>query len=367
LLRKSRQKLKYQKNFRKQRSAVRTIRTVNHYAASQAERSVQLSAQSRPGFVNKEANGSNGDDRERYRGSSHTRGLCPNPGRGADLDAAGQSANGGAFRKAAALVDDAGDTCRLFSQRGSGGRFRAAFAAFRQYGREPQSCQPKYRCSLHEMRQYGIVSHMADCGGKRYRRLEPSQNTLAMSLQWLAVHLATLDELDGGGRSAALRKQPSRFGAIQPLIADGLLASRAIRRSTENFSLLKWIDDGGIVMDRLIIGCPQDPVGLERIPTDVMSVSGLARRLNLSRSQLSRKFAIVEAMGSLGWSGARGQSALWVSAEFWRAYHAAQAEKLSIIDAAVAAIFEDNMTNRNFQARVSQPVLSIAAVGGRNF
>jgi hypothetical protein len=220
---------------------------------------------------------------------------------------------------------------------------------------------------INEMRKYGIVSHVADCGGKRYRRLEPSQNTLAMSLQWLAVHLATLDGLDGGDRSAALRKQPSRFGSIQPLIADGLLASRAIRRSTEQLSLFKWIDDGGIVMDRLIIGCPQDPAGLERIPTDVTSVSVLARRLNLSRSQLSRKFALVEAMGSLGWSGARGQSALWVSAEFRRAYHAAQAEKLSIIDAAVAAIFEDNMTNRNFQARVAQPVLFVAAVGGRNF
>ena len=153
---------------------------------------------------------------------------------------------------------------------------------------------------INEMRKYGIVNHMADCESKALPGgLNRQQNTLAMSLQWLAVHLATLDGLDGGGRSAALRKQPSRFGSIQPLIADGLLASRAIRRSTEKFSLLKWIDDGGIVMDRLIAGCPQDPAGLERIPTDVMSVSGLARRLNLSRSQLSRKFAIVEAMGSL--------------------------------------------------------------------
>jgi AraC-like DNA-binding protein len=220
---------------------------------------------------------------------------------------------------------------------------------------------------INEMRKYGVVSQVADGGGKRYRRLEPSQNMLAMSLQWLAVHLATLDGLDGGGRSAALRKQPARFGAIQPLVADGLLASRAIRRSTEKFSLPKWIDDGGIVMDRLITGCPQDTAGLERIPTDVMSVSGLARRLNLSRSQLSRKFAIVEAMGSLGWSGARGQSALWMSAEFWRAYHAAQAEKLSIIDAAVVALFEDSTPNRNLQIRVSQPVLSVAAASGRNF
>src|SRR5258707_13627812 len=100
-------------------------------------------------------------------------------------------------------------------------------------------------------------------------------------------------------------------------------------------------------MDRVIMGCPQNTAGLERIPTDVMSVSGLARRLNLSRSRLSRKFAAVEAMGSLGWSGARGQSALWLSAEFWRADHVAQAEKLSFIDAAIAsAISEDSMANR---------------------
>jgi AraC-like DNA-binding protein len=217
---------------------------------------------------------------------------------------------------------------------------------------------------INEMRQYGIVSHIAAGEGKRCRRLEPSPNTLAMSLQWLAVHLATLDGLDGGGRSAALREQPARFGAIQPLIADGLLASRAVRRSIGKLSLLTWIHDGGIVMDRLITGCPQDATDLERIPTDVMSVSDLSRRLNLSRSQLSRKFGIGEAMGSLGWSGGRGNSALWVSAEFWRAYHAAQAEKLSIIDAAVAGVFQVNMTNRNFQARVSRPVPSVAVLGG---
>ena len=212
---------------------------------------------------------------------------------------------------------------------------------------------------INEMRKYGIVSDIAACEAKRCRRLEPSPSTLAMSLQWLAVHLATLDGLDGGGRSTALREQPARFGAIQPLIADGLLASRAVRRSIVEFSLVTWINDGGIVMDRLITGCQQDPAGLECIPTDVMSVSGLARWLNLSRSQLSRKFAVAEAMGSLGWSGVRGKSELWVSGAFWRAYHAAQAEKLSIIDAAVAAIFEDNRANRNFQALSSRSVIAV--------
>jgi hypothetical protein len=57
----------------------------------------------------------------------------------------------------------------------------------------------------------------------------------------------------------------------------------------------------------------------------------------LSRTQLGRKFAEAEAMGSLGWSGQRGKSPLWVSADFRREYHAAQAVKLAIIDAAFEA------------------------------
>ena len=90
-------------------------------------------------------------------------------------------------------------------------------------------------------------------------------------------------------------------------------------------------------MDRLIVGCEEGADGRERIPTDVTSVSGLARHLNLSRTQLGRKFAEAEAMGSIGWSGPRGRSPLWVSAGFRREYHAAQAVKLAIVDAAFEA------------------------------
>ncbi len=190
---------------------------------------------------------------------------------------------------------------------------------------------------INEMLKYGIVRHVAGSEGRRYRPIEPSPMTLAALSHWLAVHLTTLDGLDGGTRSAALCQQPAIFGAIQPLIADGLLASRAVREPGGTFSLFTWIDDGGMVMDRLIAGCRQDAAVLGRIPTDVTSVSALSRRLNLSRSQLARKFTVAETMGSLGWSGARGKSALWVSAEFWREYHAAQAVKLAIIDAACEA------------------------------
>ena len=206
---------------------------------------------------------------------------------------------------------------------------------------------------IREMLKYGIVRHVAASEGRRYRPIEPSPMTLAALSHWHVVHLATLDRLDGGLRSATLRAQPTLLGGIQPLIADGLLASHAVREPDGTFSLFTWINDGGIVMDRLIAGCRGDAAGLAQIPTDVTSVSGLAQGLNLSRSQLSRKFAAAEAMGSLGWSGTRGKSVLWVSAGFWREYHAAQAVKLAIVDAAFAAVSARRACDQVFKVAAS--------------
>ena len=79
-----------------------------------------------------------------------------------------------------------------------------------------------------------------------------------MLLHWLAAHLATLDGLDGRGRVVALRSKPSLLGTIQPVIADGLLASRDIRQPAGTFALFTWVNDGGVVMDRLIAGCRDD-------------------------------------------------------------------------------------------------------------
>ncbi|WNJ88101.1 hypothetical protein [Bosea sp. 685] len=207
---------------------------------------------------------------------------------------------------------------------------------------------------ISEMLKYDIVRHIAGSAGKRARPFEPSPRTLVMLLHWLALHLATLDALDGGQRSAALAAQPALLPMIQPLIADGLLASREVRKPSRTFSLFTWVNDGGVVMDRLIAGCrPQEDetqddetrVGdsdavLGRVTTDVTAVSALALRLNLSRTQLGRKLAAAEAMGSLGWSGRRGRSPLWVSDGFRHEYHRAQSVKLAIIDAAFEACFE---------------------------
>jgi len=190
---------------------------------------------------------------------------------------------------------------------------------------------------VQEMLKYGIVGHVAASAGRRHRPVEPSPMTLAVLQHWLVVHLATLDGLDGGTRVETFRARPSALGVMQPLIADGLLASGEVRKPDRTFSLFTWVNDGGIVMDRLIAGCLPEANGLARVPTDIASITSLAQGLNLSRSQLSRKFAAAEAMGSLGWSGPRGKSELWVSADFRREYHAAQAVKLAIIGAAFEA------------------------------
>jgi hypothetical protein len=190
---------------------------------------------------------------------------------------------------------------------------------------------------LKEMLKYDIARYVAGSEGKRHRPFEPAPAVLMALFHWHALHLATLDGLDGGARATRFHARPALLGAIQPLIADGLIGSGHVRKPGRTFSLFTWVDEGGIVMDRLIVGCQPGAEGLARIPTDVTSVSGLALRLNLSRTQLGRKFAEAEAMGSLGWSGLRGKSPLWVSAAFRREYHAAQAVKLAIIDAAFEA------------------------------
>jgi len=190
-----------------------------------------------------------------------------------------------------------------------------------------------------EMVKYGVIQQVQGTEGSRHLAYEPSQVTLAALFQWHILHLGTLDGFDGGGRSAALRADPQALRRLQPLIADGLLESHSVRKPDPTFKLLAWVDEGGIVMDRLMVGCEQGAADLDRVLTDLTSVTALAQRLKLSRTQLGRKLAAAEAMGSLGWEGSRGRSRLWVSQGFRHEYHKAQANKLAVIDAACEACF----------------------------
>jgi AraC-like DNA-binding protein len=189
---------------------------------------------------------------------------------------------------------------------------------------------------LKEMLKYEIVAFVAS-GAGRGRPLAPAPAVLMALFQWHSLHLSTLDGLDGGARVARFHAQPSLLSSVQPLIADGLIGSAEVRAPERTFSLFTWINEGGIVMDRLMAGCGEVSRDGARVLTDVTSISALAGRLRLSRTQLSRKFSQAETMGSLGWSGMRRRSALWLSADFRREYHVAQAVKLAIIDTAFEA------------------------------
>ena len=192
---------------------------------------------------------------------------------------------------------------------------------------------------LKEMEKYGYLREAPAGRDRRIRPLEPTPISVQSVSGWLVTHLNTLDALDGGARCAAFLAQPQTIALIQPLIADGLLRSNAIRAPGSAFSLFTWLNEGGIVMDWLIAGLAEVPFGSPRIPSIVASFDDLGDRIKLSRSHLIRKLRIAETMGSLGWLGQRGKSTMWVSAAFAREYYLQQSVKLAIIDEALNVAF----------------------------
>ena len=188
-----------------------------------------------------------------------------------------------------------------------------------------------------EMLKYGYAQRAVGATDKRARPFKPTQVTIDAIHGWVAVHLATLDRLDGGGRLKTFLGTPGALAVLHPLIADGVLTSPRLREPAKTFSLFTWLNNGGIVMDWLIAGIEDFEPGAEQIPTGVGSIGAMARWLRLSRTHLARKLRAAEVMGSIGWQGRRGHSVMWISDRFRREYTTAQAVKLSVIDAAFDA------------------------------
>jgi hypothetical protein len=194
---------------------------------------------------------------------------------------------------------------------------------------------------LKEMIQYRWARLVPEAADRRTRPLVPTEATLDALHGWVGIHLGTLDRLDGGGRLETYLAMPEALARLQPRIADGLLSSAKVRAPERTFSLFTWLNNGGLVMDWLIAGIEQPANGAtwgEQIATGVESTVMLAQRLKLSRTHLSRKLRAAEALGSIGWQGQRGHSAMWVSPGFYREYAMAQAVKLAIIDAAFSSL-----------------------------
>lgn len=166
--------------------------------------------------------------------------------------------------------------------------------------------------------------------------VEPAPSTLSVLVEWYAIHLGALDMLDDGARAQRLREADDAFlAALEPATADALLSCDAIRSPPPSYAVFASVDEGGSLMDRLVIGVDVAvPRDRERAATDVTSISALARPFNLSRTHAGRILAAAMATGSIGWSGVRGHSPIWLSRDFRADYARFQAVKLAIIAAA---------------------------------
>lgn len=192
---------------------------------------------------------------------------------------------------------------------------------------------------IKEMLSYDFILRGKESSDRRVRPLYPASIALAAVEGWLLAHLATLDGIDGARRLPTFRAAPEALAGMQPHICDGLLSAGEVREPKDTFSLFTWLNSGGIIMDRLIAGMQPAGPGAECIPTDIGSLAEIGTWLNLSRTHLARKLREAENLGSIGWTGKRGRSAMWVSTGFRREYLTAQAVKLAVIDRAYQTVF----------------------------
>ncbi|MGX5839657.1 hypothetical protein ACWGTI_02920 [Mesorhizobium sp. ArgA1] len=190
-----------------------------------------------------------------------------------------------------------------------------------------------------EMLHYRIIEYLPHTGDGRAHPFQVTAATLKEFDGWVIAHLRTLDGLDGGNRLTLFLEQHGMIARLQPMVAEGLLSSNPVREPKQTFSLFIWLNNGGIVMDRLMSGIDPDHAGLDQIPTSVVSIGEFASWLKLSRTHLARKLREAEKLGSVGWMGRRGHSVMWVSNSFYQEYMTVQAAKLAVIDAAFAASF----------------------------
>jgi hypothetical protein len=198
-----------------------------------------------------------------------------------------------------------------------------------------------------EALHYGLVRPIG-ATGRNSGLVEPSPSTLWALAEWYALHLSALDTLDGANRVERLRSADLLLLAeMESGVADGLLGCELIRDPAPIYAVFASVDDGGSLMDRLIVGLDRDAArAQEQALTDVTSISALARRLNLSRTHTGRTVAAAVALGGLGWSGAPGRSPIWLSRRFREEYAQIQATKLAIIGSAFDAA-----------ARVAEPAM----------
>ncbi|MET3613181.1 hypothetical protein ABID16_001486 [Rhizobium aquaticum] len=189
---------------------------------------------------------------------------------------------------------------------------------------------------IREMDKYGLIHTFAAAEDKRLRPLKLTEETIGLLGIWVSIHMKTLDALDGGTRSATFAHSPRLIAKLHPRITDRILESKRSTNPDGTFSLFTWMNDGGLVMDKMISTISDFAPKDDRIVTGLTSLDEIAAALRVTKTHLSRKMAVAEDSGSVGWLGRRGASPLWVSPGFLAEYVAYQADKLWRIDEAYA-------------------------------
>lgn len=186
---------------------------------------------------------------------------------------------------------------------------------------------------LKEMETYGIATPIA-ATDRRSRPLVPSNISINAAINWLELHLETLDHFDEGSRVEKFRAAGRDMGKIHPLITADFMQTVELRDQPKVFDPFVWLNNGNIIIDWLIANSQPVENEAERIPVGIVSIQKMSETFHLSRTHLTRKLLDAVKLGTIGWLGARGRSELWVSNEFRMEYARAQTIKLAIIDRA---------------------------------
>lgn len=191
---------------------------------------------------------------------------------------------------------------------------------------------------IREMEKYGVIRASAAREDKRSRPLKLAEETFGLLGVWVGIHLKTLDMFDNGARSQTFAETSGMLARLHPEIVDRIMQSKRSTSPDGTFSLFTWMNDGGIVMDKMIATIVDFSPKDERIVTGIASLDEIAAALRVTKTHLSRKMAIAEQEGSLGWTGRRGASSLWLSPGFLQEYVDYQADKLARINEAYVSI-----------------------------
>lgn len=187
---------------------------------------------------------------------------------------------------------------------------------------------------VREMEKYGIIRPSPTPEDKRSRPLKLAEETVGLLGVWVGIHLKTLDAFDGGSRTTTFAETPGMLARLHPKIVDRILQSQRSTNPDGTFSLFTWMNDGGLVMDKMIATITDFVPDDDHIVTGISSLDEIASALRVTKTHLSRKMAVAEREGSLGWKGKRGASALWLSPRFLNEYIAYQADKLARVEEA---------------------------------